>query len=165
MMNYNRLKSLFSNSIKEFAPEIANTFELWCDFDNHNPGTALPTFDGGVTAEAVFEFYSPFPFFGEEIAMVVNVQENTATLAVIFGRFCTDPVRASKYAERFLHTPFATEWGIDPHFGKTSSLTLITTFSFADEDALRHSLSARLKRLKEDELVNELRPFIHYFDC
>jgi hypothetical protein len=159
------LKHILSHAVRHICPQMDNdTFAFWCNLDAGNTGVTLPAFERGETVHAVFEYASPVCYFQEESAFSLNADQNTATLAVSFGRFCADPTLASEYAERASSAIAAFGWQMNTSFIRQSSLTLSTQISYTSEDDLFASVIDRLMMLFNDRFINELRPFLHYFN-
>lgn len=164
-MTQSNLKYVLSRAVRQICPQMDNdTFAFWCNLDAKRAGVKLPSFEIGETVHAVFEYASPVRYFEEESAFSLNADQNTATLAVTFGRFCTNPKLASEYAERASSAIESLGWQMNTRFLRQSSLTLCTQIPYTSEDELLTSVTNRLMMLFNDRFINELRPSLHYFN-
>ena len=163
-MTQSKLKEIAAKAIKKNAPHMSNTLELWCEFDPKTHPVTFASHLEGITTCALFEFANPVFYFDEMTGFSFNVNGDQAAFSISYGRYCTNPTMATTYAKRAKDAVSALGWSLDERFNKQSSLILSSSFSFDSDDDLLQKLNDRIAMLNDDLLVNELRPFLHYFE-
>jgi hypothetical protein len=119
--------------------------------------------DLGICVELAFDpAISPFSFFSGNVVFFACGHNGSGMLHVFFGDGCSDVELANDGSDGY----GSYGWQIEDEFEEHCSLHLSSSFSYneADESSLVATLAECLEELLDDRHVNELRPFIHYFD-
>ena len=98
------------------------------------------------------------------VGFTFNVEGDTATFSVSFGRYCHDAELAEEYAKRAQPFLNALGWSILEEYTPMSSFIISNTFSFSNEGDLLQKLIKRMYELRDFRMTSELLPTLHYFD-
>ena len=131
----------------------------------------MPTFDLGCDEEVSVEVVFDEPAFmrgysdAQSLSMYFCVTKHGAAIHAFIGSECSNPELADEFTDRFMETTkFPGMWEVPNMCVPDDGLMLTTDFSFTTVKGLGEEFVKRLSLFTNERFINELRPFLHYFE-
>ena len=168
-MTYNTLERAVRRAACRTLGARSQNFDKWLVTCDPNEDIEIEGFDLGTSVELAFEpSISPFTYFSSDVVFFVNLPgaDGVGYVQVFFGNSCSDVEAAEAAAEEFLSREEVDGWFIEESFDDNCGLHLMHTFACNHDDELsvEEAIASCLAELLENEIADELRSFIHYFE-